>query len=392
MYFIVYSLRELQKFYIGTMFCLRGQDEFVVQQYKKFHPNPDTVLPILRSAFKWITPHGHMRLVLDLWRNCDAINAVNKMKIKGTIPRVLLVTGLPRTGSTKLHRLLYADPASGGLDGLHAIFGAKPILPHDVFDKILNAEGVQGSHPIEATQAEEEFFFLERVTLALPLFLFGIESGDVVESVDKACKEFAKGYPWFKEEVAAHAVRLGHNEKPLSHLIMKSPLHTLNLEVALEVFGQNTFWVSTTRCLTSCVPSTCKLFGDWARSYFDVESMGGKLFIGERVMTMLKHMSEAIEDAKSQCNIVVDYDELESEPIAAVEKLYALFGQKVSEAHRQGMKDWLASNPQGKFGRSQYSLEEYGLEATATGGVRCVSNGCTVEPIQYNQSHWIAAG
>merc|ERR1712137_1264296 len=280
------------------------------------------------------------------------------MKIEGTIPRVLLVAGLPRTGSTKL----------------------------------LNVEGVQGSHPIEAAQAEEEFFLLERVTLALPLFLFSTESVDVVESADKACKEYAKGYPWFKEEVAAHAVRLGHNEKPLSHLVMKTPFHTLNLKVALEVFGQNTFWVGTTRCLKSIVPSTCKLLDDWARIYFDVESMGGKIFIGERVMTMLKRMSDAIEDAKSQCNIVVDYDELESDPIAAVEKLYASFGHKVSEAHRQGMKDWIASNPQGKLGRSQYSLEEYGLETTATGGVRCISNGCTIEPIQYSQSHSIAAG
>jgi len=299
---------------------------------------------------------------------------------------------LPRTGSTKLHRLLYADPANGGLDGLHAIFGPKPIVPHAVFDKLLNAYGVQGSHPIEATQAEEEFFLLERVTLALPLFLFSTESVDVVESVDKACKEYAKGYPWFKEEIAAHVVRLGHNKKPLSHLLMKTPFHAANLEVALEVFGQNTFWVGTTRCLKSIVPSTCKLLDDWARIYFDVESMGGKIFIGERVMTLLKRMSETIENAKSQYNIVLDYDELESDPIAAVEKLYASFGQKVSEAHRQGMKDWLASNPQGKLGRSQYSLEEYGLETTATGGVRCISNGCTIEPIQYNKSNAIGAG
>jgi len=256
-----------------------------------------------------------------------------------------------------------------------------------LFDKILSDEGVQGSHPIEATQAEEEWFLLERVTLTLPLLLFSIESVNVAESVDKTCKEIAKGYPWLKEEIAAHAVRLGHSEKPLSHLITKTPFHSINLEAALEVFGQNTFWVGTTRCLKSVVPSTCKLMESWAGIYFDVESMGGKIFIAERVVALLKHMSEAIHRAKSQYNIVLNYEELESDPIAAVEKLYASFGQKVSEAHRQAMTDWLESNPQGKLGRSEYSLEEYGLEATASGGVRCISNGCTIEPIQYNQSH-----
>ena len=39
------------------------------------------------------------------------------------------------------------------------------------------------------------------------------------------------------------------------------------------------------------VPSTCKLFEYWAKRYFDVDALGGKVFVGERVVEMLKATS-----------------------------------------------------------------------------------------------------
>ena len=52
--------------------------------------------------------------------------------------------------------------------------------------------------------------------------------------------------------MAAHAVRLGHNKKALSHLIMKTPFHAMNLETLFETFGEkdDDLWlVGTTRPL-----------------------------------------------------------------------------------------------------------------------------------------------
>ena len=100
-------------------------------------------------------------------------------------------------------------------------------------------------------------------------------------------------------------------------------------------------------------------------------------------MEMLKSMSTAVRANKSRYSIVLDYKEVASDPIKAVEKVYASLGKKVSEGHYKGMQEWIKANPQGKLGRAMYSLEEYGLEATFTGGVKCISTGCTIEPIEH---------
>lgn len=359
------------------MFRLIGEHEYVIQQYAKYHPNAADVLPIVTDILKWTTPHGRHAMIMDLWRNDAAIVASKKMKaqLKGPLPRALVLTGLFRTGSTKLHRLLYTDPVCGGLDGLHAMMGPRPPVTHAVFDKLVEAEGVQTSHPIEAVQAEEEFFCLDRASLTPPLLVFGMDS------FQAAKEQYAMAYPWLKEEVAAHAVRLGHNDLPLTHLLMKTPFHAVNLDAARAALGEDMFLVGTTRPLDKVVPSTCKLFDDWARRYFDVDALGGKIFIGERVVEMLKSMSDTLGAGKDCFDVVLEYRELMSDPIGAVEKVYAALGKTVSPAHRQAMRDWIKANPQGKLGRARYSLEEYGLKATDTGGVRCLSTGCTVEPV-----------
>ena len=270
--FIATWVRRGQEFWVWAMLHLIGQHKYVLQQYSKFHPNATEVLPVVRDILKWTTPLGRLAMIMDLWRNANAVIAAKKMKaqLKGPLPRALVVTGLPRTGSTKLHRLLYADPEGGGLDGLHAVFGPAPPVTHAVFNTLLAAEGVNDSHPIEAEQAEEEFFCLDRAALTLPLLLFGMDS------FEKAKEKYAEAYPWLKDEMAAHAVRLGHNDLKLSHLLMKTPFHSFNLDAARAALGEDMFLVGTTRPLDKVVPSTCRLFDSWARRYFDVEAMGGK--------------------------------------------------------------------------------------------------------------------
>ena len=41
--------------------------------------------------------------------------------------------------------------------------------------------------------------------------------------------------------------------------------------------------------------------------------------------------------------------------------LYAALGDEFTPEAEAGMRAWLADNPQGKFGRHEYKLAEYGL-------------------------------
>jgi len=57
------------------------------------------------------------------------------------------------------------------------------------------------------------------------------------------------------------------------------------------------------------------------------------------------------------------YKEVMRDPIAAMQATYAWLGEDWLPATETGMQRWLAENPQNKFGRHEYALEDWGLTA-----------------------------
>jgi hypothetical protein len=55
------------------------------------------------------------------------------------------------------------------------------------------------------------------------------------------------------------------------------------------------------------------------------------------------------------------YSDLVGDPLGQMRKLYAWAGQIFTPQTEAGMSAWLAANPQGKFGRHDYGLAEYGF-------------------------------
>ena len=50
-----------------------------------------------------------------------------------------------------------------------------------------------------------------------------------------------------------------------------------------------------------------------------------------------------------------------ADPIAAMKQVYAWLGDEWTDAAAAGMNQWLADNPQNRFGKHAYSLEEWGF-------------------------------
>lgn len=57
----------------------------------------------------------------------------------------------------------------------------------------------------------------------------------------------------------------------------------------------------------------------------------------------------------------VHYNELMSDPLAAMKKLYAELGEAFTAGAEAGMQAWIDDNPQNKFGKHEYKLDQYGL-------------------------------
>ena len=61
----------------------------------------------------------------------------------------------------------------------------------------------------------------------------------------------------------------------------------------------------------------------------------------------------------------VHYAELMRDPMAAMRTLYEVLGDDFTPEAEAGMTAWLADNPQGKFGKHEYKLGQYGLSKAA---------------------------
>lgn len=55
------------------------------------------------------------------------------------------------------------------------------------------------------------------------------------------------------------------------------------------------------------------------------------------------------------------YDDLMTDPIAQMKRIYAWLGEEWSEVADAGMRAWLDQNPQGRFGQHRYSLSQWGF-------------------------------
>jgi hypothetical protein len=59
------------------------------------------------------------------------------------------------------------------------------------------------------------------------------------------------------------------------------------------------------------------------------------------------------------------FSELLANPVSAVEKLYGQMDRAFQGEHADAIRRYIETKPKGKFGKHQYSLEEWGFDAAA---------------------------
>jgi hypothetical protein len=57
----------------------------------------------------------------------------------------------------------------------------------------------------------------------------------------------------------------------------------------------------------------------------------------------------------------VHYADIMRDPMTAIRQLYSQLGDTLTAQAEAAMQAWLDNNPQGKFGKHEYALDQYGL-------------------------------
>lgn len=288
------------------------------------------------------------------------------------IRRPLIVTGLPRTGTTLLYNLLSQDPA-----GRPLLFweGTWPSPPPDAETRDRDprikrartlvravdwlAPGFQTVHTMNPT-GPEECLNLTFHTFVSPGFsmmagLRGYE--DWLHQIS------------FEERVAAYE----HYRRQLQllqwrcsgeHWVLKSPAHLGGLDALLTVLPDACV-VHTHRDPAKAIPSVCSLFAFIRGMGTDVLNRHA---MGPRVAEFCADLLDRAGDARqAHPDRILDihYADLVADPMAAAARIYDHFGYDDTDAARTAMERWLETDRQGKKPSHRYDLAQFGLD-TAT--------------------------
>ena len=282
------------------------------------------------------------------------------------VERPLFVTGLPRTGTTALHRLLAADPAHQGLE-LWLAEAPQPRPPRQtwadnpVFRYIqagcerhhVEHPEFMGVHYMAADQVEECWQLLRQS----------------MRSISWECLAHLPSYSaWLRGQDWTGAYRRHRRNLQLIGLgtgrrwVLKNPSHLFALDALLAVYP-DALIVQTHRSPEVAIASVCSLAAQatagWSdtfagevigRDQLELWASGLERFGTERA----RHDSDP-----SSRFFDVSYDDLVADPVGTAEAVYAHFGLPFGGAAADAMR---ALSTGGRaLAAHRYTLADFGL-------------------------------
>jgi hypothetical protein len=277
----------------------------------------------------------------------------------------LVIVGLQRTGTTKLHRLLTADPDNRVLRSWEALNPApfkqnglsmdKRIQIAKTSEKALRwmAPGFFAIHPVEHNAPEEDILLLDvtflsttpEATALVPSYSAWLEKTDQSHAYD----------------YGSRLLRLLQWQQPGQRWVLKSPHHLEFLPLVEKYYGTPHF-IWTHRNPTECIPSFLSMVCH-SRAIFSNEVNMDE--VAEHWVRKTSYMLEkALEyrqkEGLEEAFTDLMYMDLVDSPLDQLEKIYARF-DGISESLRQKFNKAEKENPQGKYGIHEYDLSDFGL-------------------------------
>lgn len=280
------------------------------------------------------------------------------------IRRPIFVTGLPRTGTTALHRLLTQDPAHQGLE-MWLTEIPQPRPPREtwednpIFQRLQEAyrqhhlahPEFMGVHHISADQVEECWQLLRQS----------------MRSISFECLAHLPAYSaWLAEQDWTDAYRRHQRNLRLIGLpdrdrrwVLKNPSHLFALDALFEVYP-DALVIQTHRSPRTAIASVCSLnqqaSDGWSttfrgdvigRDQLELWARGLERFTSDRA----RHDPARFHDVR--------YEDLVSDPLGTVAGIYRRFGMELTDSAVAAMSVLRAEST----GRTshRYELADFGL-------------------------------
>ncbi|MFL5256374.1 MAG: sulfotransferase [Rhodopila sp.] len=315
-----------------------------------------------RSATRW----DAVRFLSNLLRLQDAF--VHNPKIAAQpIAQPIFITGLPRSGTTFLHRLMltdsqnraplvwetiYPSPASGTREQRIA----RVARQLRAFDRL--APTFQALHPLEATSPQECSEITAHVfrslrfdtTYHIPSYRDWLDA-DVVNNLP--AYRFHKRFLQY----------LQHQDGGRKQWVLKCPEHLFALQVIRQVYPDARI-VFVHRDPVKVLLSQSELTEVLRRPFtrrLDPQALGPHE--SRRWLDGTQRMMAIGNDAGFPDPVChVQHMDLISDPVNTVDGVYRHFGMTLSPQTATAIEDYVIARPKGGYGDHRYYFEDHGLD------------------------------
>lgn len=275
--------------------------------------------------------------------------------------RPMVIMGLPRSGTTLLHRLLALMPGARGLAYWEV---RNPIRPRGrdrrrqqarrqlaLLD--LLAPGFQAMHRVAADDPEECWFLLDSSMTSAAFWLTAPVYGYLDWFLEQ---DQSAGYARYRD----HLLRFSA-ERPGERLVLKAPIHTLNPGLLRQALPQATI-VQTHRDPVACVNSANSLMREVQGAVTDHVD---RPRLGRANLALLSRATARCMADRSGWRddpvIDVHYDDLVADPLRVVGEILTRSGEAFSAEHERRVRRYLLNDPASPPGSHRYRSSDFDL-------------------------------
>ena len=286
-----------------------------------------------------------------------------------TVEVAAVVVGLPRTGSTMLHRMLASAPGMTGTRWFETQ-NYSPMPGERRGETHLRREVAKGFldfmlatipdlmsiHPMSIDQPDEELIILGQLysstmiegTYHVPGYARWLTENDRVQCY-RDLRQILQSLQWQDPSRAG------------AKWVLKTPGHLLALDAVIEVFPEAKI-VMTHRDPVATVPSYCSMEHSLYQMVSDrVDPASVAAFWVPRLAELLDRFMAVRGQVAGQNFIDVRYADLLGDPIGEGTRVLEAAGIAVTDAVRAGMAEWIEANKREDRAPHKYALEDFGL-------------------------------
>lgn len=287
----------------------------------------------------------------------------------------VVVVGLARSGTTRLHRLLASDPQFLHLKSWESVYPvpypevlaaradglADPrikALDQGLKAVLYASPQIASVHPLGTFEVEEEIGLIQHgfstqlfeVQAKIPSFSQWLMSHDQSAAYEYMAR-LLKIVSWYRGDP---------EDKPW---VLKSPQHMQDLDAMLHVFP-NAKLVCSHRDPIKAVGSACSM--TWNAIVRDTDALTpdwvGQEWLSktERMLKKTMRVRRELSPAANQYDI--QYADITADWQTAMQGVYDFLQLPFTDQARSAMQSWLDSNQQHQHGAHKYSLSDFGLE------------------------------